>query len=286
LSEAEPQADAVGSIRFEKAEFSGLDLGTRCAACSEPLVDTYFEVNGATVCPRCREQLASARSQGTRAGRFGRALGGGLVAAAIGAALYYGVRAVTGYELGLIAIVVGLMVGSAVRWGSHARGGWLYQALAIGLTYLSIVSTYLPFVIEGFREVAKKERAAAAHTATATTPPTALAATSTAGPASAPAAVSPAPAPANAARPAAQPGPRRPRLSLGTLVLALVFIAGIALFAPFLAGFENFMGWVIIGIALYEAWKINRLRPLAISGPFRLAARPVVADEPPAPVPA
>ena len=40
----------------------------------------------------------------------------------------------------LIAIVVGLFVGRAVRWGSGGRGGRLYQGLAVVLTYLAIVS--------------------------------------------------------------------------------------------------------------------------------------------------
>jgi len=38
--------------------------------------------------------------------------------------------------------------------------------------------------------------------------------------------------------------------------------------APFLAGFENILGLVIIGFALFQAWKMNRRAPLAISGPY------------------
>ena len=62
------------------------------------------------------------------------------------------------------------------------------------------------------------------------------------------------------------------------LVLAagvfLLFVLAIAFAAPFLGGFENIMGIVIIGIALYEAWKINRKVPLEVTGPHRVGADP------------
>src|SRR5207248_894584 len=51
---------------------------------------------------------------------------------------------VTGYELGLIAIVVGLLVGGAVRKASHGRGGAVYQTIAIFMTYAAIVFNYTP----------------------------------------------------------------------------------------------------------------------------------------------
>ena len=37
---------------------------------------------------------------------------------------------------------------------------------------------------------------------------------------------------------------------------------------PFLSGLENLMGLAIIAFGLYEAWKINRATPLAVTGPF------------------
>ncbi len=43
-----------------------------------------------------------------------------------------------------------------------------------------------------------------------------------------------------------------------------IFLA--SLVRPFAEG--SFMGWIIIGIALYEGWKMNRRAPM--SGPFRL----------------
>jgi hypothetical protein len=53
-------------------------------------------------------------------------------------------------------------------------------------------------------------------------------------------------------------------------VFTYIVVFGLAFASPFLAGAKNLMGLVIIGIALYQAWKLNRRVP--ITGPFRLAA--------------
>jgi hypothetical protein len=63
-------------------------------------------------------------------------------------------------------------------------------------------------------------------------------------------------------------------------VAALGPVLGLALAAPFLGGTSNIMGILIIGIGIYEAWKINRRVPL--SGPFRFgpAMPPVMTAGP------
>ena len=65
--------------------------------------------------------------------------------------LWYIVLKLTDSQCGLLAVVVRRVVGGAVRKGSNGRGGWRYQALAIALTYTAIVSSYVPYVIEGVR---------------------------------------------------------------------------------------------------------------------------------------
>ncbi len=61
-----------------------------------------------------------------------------------GAAL---VAIVTGYEIGLISILVGITVGKAIRRGSHGWGGRPQQILAVALTYFAITSSYIPVAI-------------------------------------------------------------------------------------------------------------------------------------------
>ena len=112
-----------------------------CALCQSTIYDTYFDVNGKSTCESCRYELESRGTEGSGAGRFLRALMAGLVAGVVGSAIYYAVVALTGYEIGLVAIVVGFMVGFAVRWGSGGLGGRPYQILAVAITYVRIWSS-------------------------------------------------------------------------------------------------------------------------------------------------
>jgi hypothetical protein len=227
-------ADATATdLQFDRAEFGGQPASQTCAACQQPIVDRYFDVNGQITCPTCRETIANTfeKDPGWTAPFI--ALGAGLAGGLVGALLYYAVLKLTGYEIGLIAIVVGLLVGRAVRWGSGGRGGRVYQVMAVAITYLAIVSTYVPFIIEGIRN--------------------------------------------NAAGDAPMTG--------GSMAVALVLLFLLLLATPFLAGFQNIIGLLIIGFALWEAWKSNRRVPLAIAGPFALAPAGGAGDAAVPPIP-
>src|SRR5215203_6073458 len=134
------------SLQFDHEETDAPQV-VDCARCRERIVSVYYEVAGTLLCERCKFDRERA-PEGSGVGRFGLAFIAGLGAAIAGSLLYFGVSALTGYEFGLIAIVVGFGVGKAVHWGSKARGGWRYQALAISLTYLSIVGTYVPTIFQ------------------------------------------------------------------------------------------------------------------------------------------
>jgi len=122
-----------------------------CAACSASIREPYyFAINGKSFCAQCHDRLRA--SQGTPASRFFAALGWGGGAALVGAAIYYGIRAATGYELGLVAIVVGVLVGKGVVRGARGLGGGGYQFMAILLTYFAIVLTYVPEMVRIWSE--------------------------------------------------------------------------------------------------------------------------------------
>jgi hypothetical protein len=212
----------ASDLQFDRAEFSGQPADPTCAACQQRIADRYFDVNGQMTCSTCREAIANTleKDPGWNAPLI--ALAAGLGGGVVGALLYYTVVALTGYEIGLIAIVVGLGVGRAVRWGSGGRGGRMYQVMAVAITYVAIVSTYVPFMIAAMRN-AKVEQTASVEVTAA-------------------------------------------QVAIGVSVLFLVLLA-----SPFLAGFQNIIGWLIIGFALWEAWKTNQRVPLAIAGPFALA---------------
>jgi len=260
----------------ESATSSDAPHHAQCRGCGQPIRDTYYDVNGSLVCASCRAGLEQPR--GTRLRRVLRATALGTLAAIGGSLLYFAVAAMTGREFGLVAIAVGFMVGTAVRKGSGGRGGWAYQTLAIGLTYLAIVSTYVPLVVKEFQ---KDTRSSARAHATPPVPMDTIT-ISARGPANAkPSADPSAPtrAPENAS--VMQAGTPRPaphadstRLGAGTVLLGIGAIVLLAAIVPIAAGFSNLIGLLIIGIAVFEAWKLNRRVQLVIAGPYRVGSGP------------
>ena len=228
-----------------------------CARCQAGIVAEYYEVNGHVVCASCKAALEQAPA-GSGPSRLLRAAAYGLGAAVLGAGLYYAILAATGYEIGLVAIAVGWLVGRAVHKGSNETGGWAYQAVAVGLTYLAIVSTYLPFIVKSAMEDQGKPRAAVSATA---------APSSAAGADSASTSL------------ASTGESSRGKMTLGRFVLGILLLIAIAAAAPFLAGIENVIGLVIIGFALYQAWKMNRRVLLTITGPYAVGQGGTAAQQ-------
>src|SRR5579859_1346070 len=245
----------TGDLQFDRAETpaAAAAAGSACVVCKQPLGGMYFEVNGKTVCPACRDRLDAELNKYSPGVRFARALGLGAGAAVIGVGIYYAISALTGYEFGLVAIIVGLLVGKAVRKGSGGRGGWRYQALAMALTYLAIVATYTPYVFKGIRQSMDSHALRDSSLVTATDSAT------TADRAITPSA-------------AARVTPSKSRPGAGAIIAAFALLAGIILAAPIIAGVSSPIGLLIVAIALYEAWKINRGAAFTITGPYRVAA--------------
>lgn len=235
-------------LQFEQAEPAQAGASERpvCAGCKLEIGDAYYVINGHITCPRCKDSVEAASESGSGFGRFFRATLYGSLAALVGAGIWYAVYKITDMQLGLIAIVIGFMVGVAVKKGSNGRGGWLYQGLAMFLTYSAIVVTYIPLIIEAVNERPAQTQGAPA-TAPEQEPPVSSADTKTL-------------------------AAEEKKLDAGTAVFALLALFAFALIIPFMSGFQNIMGLIIIGIGLYEAWKINRHRALQISGPFQINA--------------
>jgi hypothetical protein len=264
-----PDPDELQFATADVAEASG---PLSCHVCQRRLYKVYFEVSGRPACERCRYELESERTRGSGVGRFVRAVLGGGFGGLVGAGIYYAVLALTGYEVGLVAIVVGLLVGFGVRWGSRGRGGWPYQVLAVAITYVAIVSTYVPFIIE---EIQKMDPAELAEAAPA--PPADAEATPGPGGDSTAAVV-----PASAGE--TDIAPEAVELSGAEAAAALALFGLLVLALPFLGGFENIIGLLIIGFGLYQAWTLNKRQPLVIEGPFQVGVpAPTAASSPDAP---
>lgn len=230
----DPRDDDLDDLDFGHADH---ERGARaCAICAGSLHTEYYDVDGREACSACARRLVYGEPGDSRAARAGRALGLGGAAAVIGALVWYGIRAATGYEIGLIAIAVGFGVGYGVKGGSRNMGGWFYQLLAMGLTYFAIVSTYVPDLTEDILHPTPVPGEADPFGPETTSE-------------TAPDAAGEAPIP---------------------VAVALVIACVIAPFAPFLMGLENIIGIALIAFALWEAWRLNKKPVKAIRGPLRL----------------
>jgi hypothetical protein len=125
-------------LQFEEAEFDAPpQLPTDCAACSAPLGNAFWvEDRRYALCQGCKTEREAAAQGFDPVGLAKAAVFGG--AAALAGGLGWGIiTAVTGYNIGLIAIAAGWLVAMGVLLGA-GRGGLIHQLLAVGLTYVAI----------------------------------------------------------------------------------------------------------------------------------------------------
>ena|SRR6185436_6322428 len=201
----------MSELQFDRAEFAQQSPArVQCTTCKQDVIQSYYEIGGKVICSTCREAHDRGLG-GFGGGRFFRAFFAGLGVAIAGSVAWYAIRELTNYEFGLLSIFVGIGVGKAVNWGSRGKGGWLYQLLAIALTYTSIVTTYIPALAAGIHD------------------------------------------------------PEVPKVF--TYIVAFV----VSFAAPFLMGFENILGILIIAFGLWEAWKFNRRVDAVVTGPYSVA---------------
>jgi len=211
-----PSVTPSTDLQFDHAEFVQPKTGTvTCSVCKQPVHDSYYHINRLVACGPCKERIELSGAGRFALNRFGISALFGLGAAVGGALIWYAVRELTHAEWGLIGIVVGYLVGLAVRKGSRGWGGWQYQALAITLTYLAIAGAYVPLILKALTSEGREISA-----------------------------------------------------------FLLIYVFAFAFAVPFMGGVANFLGWIIIAIALYQAWKMNRRVPLEITGPYKIASAP------------
>jgi hypothetical protein len=235
------------SLQFDRAEFTTSPASSvTCASCNQNVIQSYYEAGGKTICSTCRESLSSAEGSGGVA-RFLRALIVGFGAAIIGSIVWWGVRKLTGYEIGLISIGIGIGVGRAVRWGGRNRGGWKYQLLAVLLTYASIAGNYMPDVVTQIRNDVEASNVGTKSVKNAPGAPAAAGKTT--------------PVKASASE----------SIGFVEFILGVGAIFLMAAAAPFFGGAGSIISLLIIGFGLWEAWKTNRRVELVINGPYSIA---------------
>jgi hypothetical protein len=253
---------------------AGVSASTTCVACRQPINSTYYAVGDKVVCPSCAAQLDQP-PRGSKSGRLLLASVFGLAAGLVGAIVWFAIRRVAGLEIGIVAVVVGFMVGAAVRKGSDGVGGLGYQILAVLITYCCIALNYMPDVFEGLFQTMKERDVAQAQDIAVQGNDAKVDGVDSA---VADDGASKERAEVVAANDLEKAGPKMgvAEFALGVAIIFAVAFA-ISLAAPFLAGMQNIIGLLIIGFALWEAWKLNAYRKLPIMGPYELGKAPAVS---------
>ena len=126
-------------------------VASSCAMCQGALHNEYWASAGQTLCVSCAQRVRLHNQGKGGLGGFIKAAAYGAGAAVLGSAIYYLVS-LSGFEFGLIAILVGFMVGHAVRTGSGGYGGVSFQVLAVLLTYMAIACNAVPSVLRALTE--------------------------------------------------------------------------------------------------------------------------------------
>jgi hypothetical protein len=183
-----------------------------------------------------------------RAGLFG------LGAAVAGAAIYYAVIALANLEVGFVAILIGYMVGYAVRKGAGAQGGRRFQILAVALTYWAVGLAYTPLALMG--PDANEQKSATTASANSSGAP----------------AVSPA---------APLPAEENSTPSRGGFLVGLAILFGFIFALPVMVIVGSMPSGVIsafiILIGMRQAWQMTAAATLNVDGPFRIGTGPPAA---------
>ncbi len=222
-----------------------------CRLCQRTLQSEYYDVSGHPTCADCRNNMEALTETPTGAGPLLKAGAFGLGAGIAGAVIYYAVMAIANLEIGIVAILIGYMVGYAVRRGAGGRGGRRFQVLAVALTYAAVALAYTPIAM---RAVMKRENKIGASASTG--------ATTTDG---------------NAEKSL----PSKKSLSTSEVVIAFAVLGAFIAALPILVIVGSFpsglISAAIIFFGMKQAWRMTAAAALEISGPYRVGAPPVAS---------
>jgi hypothetical protein len=262
---ATPIAPAAPDLDFDRAAptvtssngaLASNDEGILCSACGSTMLDEYYSVGDKPICASCRTSLETTRAKSRTPKAFGKAFGFGLGAALAGAIIYYAVIALLNLEIGIVAILIGWMVGRAIQKALPGGGSRRYQLLAALLTYFAVGVAYVPLL---FKETSKDSAA---------TQDSAVVAPQQGKPAASP------PAAAKAGSDEDAHG------TSGSFILGIGALIVLAFSLPVATAFSSSGGIIsalIIAIGMHQAWRMVGAPTLAITGPFRVGGNAYTA---------
>ena len=138
----------VGALQFRRVQpIVSLEPSESraCAACKQLIPGEHYQVNNHVICPQCTAKIQASR-QAQRPVPWVRLVIFG-AGAALGGSILYAIPLAMGFQIGIVALVVGWMVGKAIRHASYGTGGRAQQVLAVVLTYLAISASIVPALV-------------------------------------------------------------------------------------------------------------------------------------------
>ena len=236
-----------GELQFESVvpRTDGAGTATACTLCQTPFAAEYFDVGGQQICRACSDKVAYQTSTPREISTLVRAGLAGAIAAILGALLYFAVIAISGFEVGLVSIAIGYMVGYGIRLGTRGRGGRRFQVIALVLTYWAIGLAYSTLGIKALID-ARSEGATASISG---------------------------PQKSGAQQDAAGETDEAPMT--GTqFVLGLLYLLGFTFVMPVLAIASDMPGGLISGaiivFGMMQAWKMTAAPVVTVTGPYRI----------------
>jgi hypothetical protein len=224
---------ATTDLQFEKAEFTADSAGSQqCVACKRSFSGAYYHAQGHVVCPACAERIQSGQ-QAPPALSLARAALYGCGAGLLGCTIYATIAILFDIEFGLIAILVGWLVGKAIRPASGGLGGRPQQILAVVITYFSITTSYIPVYISNQDKHPGVNRAARQKGEGKTVE--------------------------------ASPGAGK---AIGVILVTIILIAAAAPFFSLASGISGILTLFIIFLGLQRAWRLTGRTDLLVMGPY------------------
>lgn len=226
---------AGGELQFQRAEFAPSAESapaSTCFSCGQNINGPHYDLSGQIICSTCANQWEINKKPATQAVLRGTLWGFG--AALLGAVIMAVVEGVTGFQFALAAILVGHLVGTAVRKGCSGLGSRRCQWIAVVLTYFGITISYMPGFFRDMETRHPELKAARAQKTASRAPLHAPQAAKT--------------------------------VALG--LAAIVVLAASMPFLGLLAGISGILNALIIFFGLSRAWRMTGPDRRILTGPF------------------
>lgn len=232
MPEPEP-LPSVSELQFRRAQptdSTDAPSPKSCAACKQLIDGPYFQVQQHVICPACAAKIEAGKLAKKPIPWVRLVIYG--AGAALAGSILYAIPLAMGFQIGIVALAVGWMVGKAIRTGGYGIGGRPQQILAVALTYFAISMSFFPAGIF----IGVKHAVAAKN--------------------------SPAAAPAI-------PKPVKPPIPVGKAIAGLLMLAAIS---PFLELGSSPVGGLIslfiLFIGLQRAWALTAGHEILVTGPY------------------